>query len=144
VRAVACGGNHTLAITSSGVFAWGCNAVGQCGLGYSTAPPGGFVVQPVAVPALINVPVSQVAAGSSHSLALTSACEVLSWGEGTWGQLGLGDHKMRHEPTPVEALWALPVVQIAAGHTHSAVVTSSGHAFVWGCNSYGQLGLLPE
>ncbi|GIM14106.1 hypothetical protein Vretimale_17132, partial [Volvox reticuliferus] len=79
-----------------------------------------------------------------HSLALTASAQLLSWGDGASGQLGHGDRQPRHAPTAIEALWALPVVLIAAGNRHSAAVTTSGHAFLWGCNSFGQLGLLPE
>jgi hypothetical protein len=141
VRAVTCGGEHTLAIATGGVFAWGCNALGQCGLG-DGAPD--TVPRPIAVPGLRALPVCQLAAGLAHSLALTASSQVLSWGDGASGQLGLGDRQTRRAPAVVEALWALPVVQIAAGDAHSAAVTSSGHAFAWGCNYFGQLGLLPE
>lgn len=72
------------------------------------------------------------------------APQVFSWGGGGSGQLGLGDRRSRAVPTCLEGLWALPVVAIAAGAVHSAAVTASGHAFVWGSNHYGQLGLLPE
>jgi alpha-tubulin suppressor-like RCC1 family protein len=42
----------------------------------------------------------------------------------------------------VDALWALPVVQLAAGDAHSTALTSNGHMFIWGSNHYGQLGLV--
>ncbi|GLC36844.1 hypothetical protein PLESTB_000776500 [Pleodorina starrii] len=142
VHAVACGSEHTLAVTSVGVFAWGCNAFGQCGLG-DAAPD--TVPLPAPVPALRAFgPVSQLAAGRAHSLALTASSQVLSWGDGASGQLGLGDRRPRRAPTAVGALWALPVVQIAAGDAHSVAVTSNGHAFAWGCNYFGQLGLGQE
>ncbi|GIL57699.1 hypothetical protein Vafri_12863 [Volvox africanus] len=141
VRTVACGGQHTLAITNAGVFAWGCNAFGQCGLGINTPDK---VLQPMGVPDLRRVSICQLAAGWAHSLALTVSAQVLSWGDGASGQLGHGDRQPRHAPSAIEALWGLPVVQIAAGNKHSAAVTASGHAFLWGCNSFGQLGLLPE
>lgn len=44
-------------------------------------------------------------------------------------------------PTPVDALWALPVQQLAAGERHSAALTGSGFLFTWGSNTCGQLGL---
>jgi len=50
----------------------------------------------------------------------------------------------RHSPTLVDGLWALPVVQLAAGDAHSAALTSSGHMFVWGSNHFGQLGLVRD
>ncbi|KAG2436519.1 hypothetical protein HXX76_006817 [Chlamydomonas incerta] len=141
VVAVACGGEHTLALTGVGVMAWGCNRLNQCGLGQG-APATAWRPEPV--PALLGLPVCQLAAGREHSLALTQQSQVFSWGGNASGQLGLGDRHSRASPTRLEGLWALPVVAIAAGAVHSAAVTASGHAFVWGSNHYGQLGLLPE
>lgn len=43
------------------------------------------------VDALKNQTVIQVVAGNSHSLCLTSAGEVFSWGDNSYGQLGRGD-----------------------------------------------------
>jgi alpha-tubulin suppressor-like RCC1 family protein len=37
--------------------------------------------------------VIEIAAGEDHSLALTEAGEVFSWGHGLYGQLGQGDVK---------------------------------------------------
>jgi E3 ubiquitin-protein ligase HERC4 len=50
----------------------------------------------------------------------------------------------RLTPTLVDGLWALPVVQLAAGDAHSAALTSSGQMFVWGSNHFGQLGLVRD
>ena len=67
-----------------------------------------------------------------------------AWGHNSAGQLGLGDRRDRHAPTVVDALWALPVVQLAAGDAHSAALTTNGHMFIWGSNHFGQLGLVRE
>ena len=64
-----------------------------------------------------------------------------AWGRNEEGQLGLGDTTMRRTPTIVDALWALPVQQLAAGDRHSAALTSNGFLFTWGANDCGQLGL---
>jgi alpha-tubulin suppressor-like RCC1 family protein len=69
---------------------------------------------------------------------------VYAWGQNSAGQLGLGDRRDRHAPAVVDALWALPVVQLAAGDAHSAALTSNGHAFIWGSNHFGQLGLVRD
>jgi len=34
----------------------------------------------------------------------------------------------------------LDIVKLAAGSRHSLAVASTGHAYSWGCNDYGQLG----
>ena len=55
--------------------------------------------------------------------------------------MGLGDTATRRTPTIVDALWALPVQQLAAGDRHSAALTSNGFLFTCGANDRGQLGL---
>ena len=69
---------------------------------------------------------------------------MFSWGANSVGQLGLGDRQDRKAPALVDALWALPVVQLAAGDGHSLALTTNGHMFAWGSNDSGQLGLLPD
>lgn len=41
----------------------------------------------------------------------------------------------------LDSLWAMPVLQLAAGESHSAALTSNGFLFTWGNNDCGQLGL---
>lgn len=67
--------------------------------------------------------------------------QVFAWGDNTCGQLGLSDTLNRRAPTALEALWAIPVAQLAAGDTHSAALTINGFLFTWGDNERGQLGL---
>lgn len=50
------------------VFAWGNNAMGQCGQGHSTSP----VVRPRRVLGLEGVKIHQISAGTSHSVVWTS------------------------------------------------------------------------
>lgn len=67
--------------------------------------------------------------------------QVFAWGNNSLGQLGLNDTSNRRAPAPVEALWAIPVAQLAAGEAHSAALTINGFLFTWGHNEKGQLGL---
>jgi E3 ubiquitin-protein ligase HERC4 len=85
-----------------------------------------------------------VACGRFHTICVTAQSQVYAWGHNSAGQLGLGDRRDRHSPVVVDALWALPVVQLAAGDAHSAAVTTSGHMFIWGSNHFGQLGLVRD
>jgi Regulator of chromosome condensation (RCC1) repeat len=85
-----------------------------------------------------------VTCGRFHTVCVTAQSQVYAWGHNSSGQLGLSDRRDRHSPTLVDALWALPVAQLAAGDAHSAALTSSGHMFVWGSNHRGQLGLVRE
>ena len=106
------GSNSQISLTSvvtappKPVLAWGNNHDGQTTL-----------------PSLANV--AEVAAGSSHSLALLKSGTVLAWGLNTSGQ------------TTVPGT-ATGVSEIAAGSSHSLARKSDGTLVAWGNNSYGQ------
>jgi hypothetical protein len=42
-----------------------------------------------------------------------------------------------------QALYCLPVVQVAAGENHSAALTSSGTLYTWGRNKHSQAAARP-
>lgn len=148
VTAIAAGGDHNLALTASGaVWAWGDNASGQLGNGLSCVPSSGancFTYTPQHVSVISNV--VAIAAGDSHSLALTASGAVWAWGDNTFGQLGNG---VGSTSTPVQVV-GLPnpasnrVTAIAAGANHSLALTQDGTVWDWGQNSYGQLGVKPN
>eukprot|EP00741_Cyanophora_paradoxa_P000379 tig00000404_g370.t1 len=84
------------------------------------------------------------AVGSVHCLALTARGEVYSWGSGGTGQLGHGDRKNVEEPTLVEALSGIKVLDISCGFEHSAALARRATGtvvYAWGDNSRGQLGI---
>nr|XP_046250581.1 probable E3 ubiquitin-protein ligase HERC4 [Scatophagus argus] len=92
--------------------------------------------------ALHNIPVSQVACGSQHSVALTKDGQVYTWGQDSRGQLGLGKRKLgANSPQHLRSLSAIPLVQVAAGGEQSFALSVSGGVFGWGRNDCGQLGL---
>jgi alpha-tubulin suppressor-like RCC1 family protein len=146
VTAIAGGGGHSLALTSTGqVLAWGYNNLGQLGIGdFSTS--GCFCIpSPVQVSLPAGTTVTAIAAGNMHSLALTSTGQVLAWGFNAFGQLGNGTTTTtgcQCISTPVQA--SMPsgttVTAIAGGRYHSLAAISWGQVFAWGNNSYGQLG----
>lgn len=55
-------------VTENEVFAWGNNAMGQCGQGHTSTP----VTKPKKVIGLEGVSIQQITAGTSHSLAWTA------------------------------------------------------------------------
>ena len=82
---------------------------------------------------------SQVSAGSSHSLGVTSSGIAWAWGFNGNGRLGDGTAVSKTSPVSVIggiANWS----QVSAGYAHSLGVTSSGIAWAWGYNSQGRLG----
>ena len=140
--AIAGGLDHSLALTSDGrLFAWGSNRSGQLG-------DGTFINRSVPVEVLqtgtplIGRQVVAVAAGVSHSLALTSDGKVFAWGLNSFGQLGDGSTFDSSVPVAVDQsnLTGREVVAVSAGGNHNLALASDGTVFAWGLNSSGQLG----
>ncbi len=136
ITALAGGGLHSLALTSAGtVLAWGANGSGQLGDGTTTSSS-----TPVAVDVPVGTTIIGIAAGNSHSLALTSAGTVLAWGFNDFGQLGDGTTISSSTPVAVDVPVGTTIIGIAAGNSHSLALTSAGTVLAWGFNDFGQLG----
>lgn len=70
---------------------------------FSPMTTDGIPFRPIPLPALDGKSIIQVALGDHHHVALTSKGEVFTWGEGSNGQLGLGDGRHRvAEPRQVK------------------------------------------
>ena len=134
VAQVAAGKQHSLALTEAGVYAWGDNRFGQLGVGKAASRSS----TPRLVPGLARV--VGVAAGQFHSLARDAEGRLLAWGWGVHGQLGQGGIEDLSRPGLVRALARHRVVALGAGYAHSAVLTSHGLVFTFGCGLFGQLG----
>jgi hypothetical protein len=94
---------------------------------------------PVQVVGLTDV--TAVAAGEQHTLALKRDGTVWAWGSNFGGQLGDGSTAVEFRSTvPVRVVGLAGVVAIAGGQFHSVAVLSDGSAWVWGSNTFGQLG----
>ena len=72
VRAVAAGGQHTVAVTETSVYSWGANSAGQ--LGTRTFRD---KAAPTPVRDLENAGVCQVACGREHTLFLCRSAPVM-------------------------------------------------------------------
>ncbi len=142
VTQVAAGGAHSLAVTASGqLYAFGDNQSGELGSSANSVP--NPTPTPVGLPGEIG-PVTQVAAGGNHSLAVTASGQLYAFGENDFGQLGNATNNGTGNPNP-PTLVGLPgetgpVTQVAAGGGHSLAVTASGQLYAFGLNGTGQLG----
>jgi alpha-tubulin suppressor-like RCC1 family protein len=135
VTAIAAGGYHSLALTSTGqVLAGGDNAYGQLGDGRTAHSD-----VPVSVKLPAGTKVTAIAAGCDHSLAVTSTGQVLAWGDNAYGQLGDVSTTRSEVPVTVK-LPGTQVTAVAAGNDHSLALTSTGQILAWGDDDLGELG----
>lgn len=134
IVAVAAGASHSLALRSDGtVWAWGANSSGQLGNGTEDDSP-----TPQPVKGLSDA--IAIAAGRDHSLALKRDGTVWAWGSNSHHQLGNGGDRPI-EALPVQVFGLTDVTAVDAAGDNSMALRGDGTVWVWGSNSYYQLGL---
>ena len=79
-------------------------------------------------------------AGYRFTVSLKQDKSVWTWGQNTYGQLGLGDNVDYNKPQEVKVLSDKEIVDVKAGYYHTVALTKDGEVYSWGYNGYGQLG----
>ena len=118
----------------AGLWTWGYNYYGELG----TSPASSNKSSPVQTIAA-GTNWKQVAAGSFHSAAIKTDGTLWLWGRNNYGHLG--DNTIVPKSSPVQTIsggtnWK----QVATGGSNSAAIKTDGTLWLWGRNSYGQLG----
>jgi hypothetical protein len=130
VTTVATGEYFSLFLQSGELLGMGNNQAGQLGDGTQTASR---------VPETIAASVTAVAAGTYHTLYLTSDGSLWAIGDDEHGQLGDGNPNY-YIATNAERIVVGGVTAISAGDFHSLYLKSDGSLWAMGENSSGQLG----
>ncbi|KAG8068991.1 hypothetical protein GUJ93_ZPchr0005g14373 [Zizania palustris] len=151
IELVACGEYHTCAVTLSGdMFTWGNGTFNSGLLGHGNEVSH-WVPKRVNGP-LEGIHVSSISCGPWHTAIVTSAGQLFTFGDGSFGVLGHGDRQSLSVPREVESLKGLRTVRAACGVWHTAAVVevmvgnssssncSSGKIFTWGDGDKGRLG----
>lgn len=152
IELVACGEYHTCAVTYSGdLYTWGDGTHNSGMLGHGNEVSH-WIPKRVSGN-LEGLRVSYVSCGPWHTAILTSAGQLFTFGDGTFGALGHGDHSSVNIPREVETLKGLKTTRVACGVWHTAAVvevinesvesstrSSSGRLFTWGDGDKSQLG----
>lgn len=134
VKQVDAGFVHTCAVMSAGgVKCWGDDSLGQLGNGQPLVES----LVPGDVPGLAGI--TSIAAGDSHTCALTSAGAVYCWGDNEAGQLG-NTSAAAAQADPLQVTGLAGVTALTAGWGHTCAIRAGG-AKCWGDNSDGQLGI---
>jgi alpha-tubulin suppressor-like RCC1 family protein len=143
VDAIAAGNDHTCAILAGGALrCWGRNDSGQLGLGDAVNRGDQPAQLGDALPTVDvgGAAVTAVAAGAAHTCAVLDGGEVKCWGEGIYGQLGLGRLESHAAPTVAVALPAA-AASVVAGAEFSCALLTDGRVTCWGAGERGALGL---
>ncbi|XP_052175868.1 PH, RCC1 and FYVE domains-containing protein 1-like isoform X2 [Diospyros lotus] len=147
---VACGEYHTCAVTQSGdLYTWGDGAHNFGFLGHGN-DVGFWIPRKVCGP-MQGIHVSSISCGPWHTAAVTMVGQLFTFGDGTFGALGHGDHSSSSVPRVVKTLEGLRTLKVSCGFWHTAAVVeaivepeSSGSStkklFTWGSGDKGQLG----
>ncbi len=146
VTHIAAGGTFSLVATSSGqLYAFGDNYYGELGIGTNAG-----TITPVSTPTLVTLPgesgtVTDLAAGLTHGLVVTSGGQLYAFGNNYDGELGNSTNTGSNAANPTPAIVTLPgavgsVVVASAGNSSSRAVTSSGQLYTFGDNALGELG----
>jgi len=134
-KQVDCGGYHTAAIKTDGtLWTWGVNSFGQLGDNTTTGR-----ITPVTTFAG-GTNWKQVSCAGYHTSAIKTDGTLWVWGSNYFAKLGINDTTNR--PTPVTTFaggtnWK----QVACGGNFTSAIKTDGTLWVWGQNSYGQLGI---
>ncbi len=134
VAAITAGFGHTCALTTTGaVKCFGFDGTGALGNNSTTDSP-----IPVGVSGL-DSGVAAIAAGATHTCALTTTGAMQCWGSNGNGQVGNNATTDSHVPVPVSTLTS-GVMAITSGYVHTCALTTAGAMKCWGANSNGELG----
>ena len=133
IKDIKCGGPFTVVLTDSGTMF-------ICGTLNSTV-----YAALTKINFMYPLKVVDIVCGKKHILALTDGGFVMSWGSGLFSQLGHGDDASWDRPKIIHRLepksLGCPIVSIAAGGSHGAVITQAGRVLTWGLNRSGQCGV---
>ncbi|HMV65955.1 MAG TPA: hypothetical protein PKA64_03815, partial [Myxococcota bacterium] len=149
--AVTAGGDVTCAVSDAGALkCWGYNALGNLGLGDTTARGTSAAQMGASLPAIslgAGLTVVQALPSSTHTCALLSSGALKCWG----GYQGLGYAGTNNRgDTSGEMGASLPAVAIPGGATIASfttgyqatcALTTCGDTYCWGTNANGQLGV---
>ena len=141
---ISAGESHSAAVADNGgLYCWGSNAEGQCGIGKGV--PFSTILTPRFVPSFLGVHIVRVSCGARFTACVTQEGEIWAWGEGGSGQLGCGRYTRKLVPHLAAAASLTSdgagFADVACGWSHCLGLSRAGEVFSWGLNVHGQLGL---
>ena len=129
----------------------GFNNCGQTGNGSEEL----CQLRPIKLNEFNDQKVVAISCGSHHSLALTEKGQVFSWGDNSYGQLGIEENDNSYNMFRTRDLKKTKpqlvcvrnddktnvfIVKISCGSFHSILLSSDGNIYTFGYNKFGQIG----
>lgn len=156
-RKLAVGESHACAVLDNGsVKCWGRNNFGQLGIGSNNTQGTvtGNTGDSMLITDLNMGEIVDIAAGQSHTCAISASKKMKCWGLNNYGQLGIGSAGNFGE-VPGSMGAGLPEVQLGTGYEPLQISASQTHTCAlllrsldqkrrikcWGRNTWGELGL---
>ncbi len=148
VEDIKCSDGYCLALIDGTVYGWGRNTSSRL------ADCGSKVTSPTIISSALDN-IDQIAAGSTHCLALDSSGTLWGWGSNSSYQLGtttegrvveypqaLEITQRERDPDDKKHYIDVPIgiKSIAASGNHTIAINENDRVMVWGSNSNGQLG----
>ena len=145
---ISCGLKHSVFLTSNGkVMSCGYNKHRQCGISLMkcTDSENRWQLQPTYVTNLgpdDDVKIIDIQSGLRHNLCLSMDGKLYVFGGNDMGQLGMGIEVHRIEYGLLHPFFAENggLVKICCGKNHSVLLDDCGKCYLFGHNSYGQMG----
>ena len=126
--------NHACAVATNGtLWCWGRNANGESGIGSNVNP----LLQPTQVGTDTDWARPSLGQGVS-TCAIKTGGAMFCWGNGSYGQLGLGNLSSFNAPQAVPSV--MPWQAAALGNEHACGLSAGGTLLCWGASYWAQLG----
>ena len=127
---------HVAALTKNGdLYSWGYNVSGTVGDG-----TGGLAAGNKVSPVKVLSDVKEFKLTSDNSAALTTDGKLYIWGDNMYGLVGDGTGGFGNELRTYPVLAMENVKAFDIGADNSSALTEDGSLYVWGENTFGQIG----
>ena len=127
---ICCGKFHSICLTTDkNIFTWGQGSHGRLGHGEGNEED---VLVPKEIYTLSQRKPIFVAAGESHSAAITEKYNLYTWGNGGFGRLGHETDDKEASPRLVDTLTSEQVVHVSCGAFHTVISTKKGQVWTFG------------
>ncbi len=121
------------------LYLWGNNNAGRLGTGDDTTREFPTLLHPSK---FNGGKILTIRLCRDHSGAITESGQLYMWGYNGFGQLGDGTHIDKNIPTliPQSIFENEKIIHLTIGEFNSGIITESGKVYLWGNNSFGQIG----